>query len=104
MRAHLDFLSRLISIPDRIKDFLTKYQSPTNQVARGIGAIHLDGSQTRQDVDNGAGKYIAQLVRALVCVLLRSSTGPQQRVANREQTQLIVDLEDISEVSTLIYG
>ncbi|CDO73635.1 hypothetical protein BN946_scf185014.g105 [Trametes cinnabarina] len=67
---------------DRIKQFLSTFTSQDKDLVDGMADIGLDdddGTPTRAK----HVKYMNQL--------------PQQRIANREQEMLVIDLEDISE-------
>ena len=76
------------------------YEGQDGDIANGIADLDLDNEQgeSRQ-----RGKYMRQLVCA-VCVMdgpIFSDSHLKQRIANRDQQMLVIDLEDISDVSSV---
>lgn len=101
VRESLLMLTVYSSVADKIRNFLSTYVNHDKDLDRDFANIALndDEDEDQNDSRTKGLKYMQQLV----CFPSPKShpvlmPGIQQRVANREQQMLTIDLEDIHQV------
>ena len=92
-------------IPEKIRDFLSKFKSQEKDLVNDFANIDIDGRDDSTTSETRI-KYMTQLVRVNATFSLYFSVDfdqfSQQRIANREQQMLVIDLEDIYTVRVLL--
>jgi DNA replication licensing factor MCM7 len=85
----------------RIKDFLSKFVGPASgDVTDGMADMDIGDQDIDAEAQRTRGlKYMSQLVRVNHSYLFQPVLAQaQQRIANRDQQMLVIDLEDIVKV------
>ena len=87
---------------EKIKSFLSSFKVSKEDVMGGFADLDLDDDVAHTETSFSGLKYMSQLASYFkylrsCSVLIRKL---QQKVANRDQQMLVIDLEDIAEVST----
>ncbi|KAF8643788.1 hypothetical protein AX16_008807 [Volvariella volvacea WC 439] len=73
---------------EKVRDFLSKFQADEKDLANQLANIDLHDRDDMNATDERPPKYLQQL----------------QRIANRDQQMLIIDLEDVAVYDNGIYG
>ena len=88
-------------VTDKIKGFLSSFKVSKEDVTGGFANLDLDDDAAHTETSFSGLKYMSQL--ASYFKYLRSCSALtlklQQKVANRDQQVLVIELEDIAEVS-----
>lgn len=89
---------KLKNFAESIKSFLTTFKSDEKDLTHAIADLNVDDDHAATEL--ASLKYMRQLVscRAFVTRQTRSWPLQQQRIANRDQQMLVIELEDIHTV------
>lgn len=100
MPIHIHLL--LYALIDSIRDLLSHFVGPASgDVTDGMADMDIGDRDDSPETQRRKGlKYMLQLVRVghvLLC-LVSLNTQVKQRIANRDQQMLVIDMEDIVKV------